>query len=126
MLEVGIDRFVAGGNFPVLKIFDEQVDKSALDQTRGWRGTFFSMTWSFRTTLINSRSLLVRRPISPLRTLWAPHLPQVLGALISRFFCQGFWTEGKGLVFPQTSLGSKINQSGEENMAQIPPGGFWQ
>ena len=54
----------------------EALDELSIDD----RGLFKD---ALRTTMINSRSLLVRRPISPLSTLLAPHLPQMLGSLMS-------------------------------------------
>jgi hypothetical protein len=41
LFETGIDRFVAGGDFQVLGVFDEQVDKSALGANPRLEGNFF-------------------------------------------------------------------------------------
>ena len=41
MFETGIDRFVGGGDFQILWMFDEQVDKTALGADARLQGNFF-------------------------------------------------------------------------------------
>ena len=124
LFEIGIDWFVAGGDFQVLGIFYEQIDKSALGAHPWLEGNLFFDAMIFADDHDQFKVLAGAKTDLPLENAFCTAFAAGVGVAHIQSPCWGFRTEGKAWFSP--NLPRFENQSSEEIIPQIPPGGFGQ
>jgi hypothetical protein len=124
LFEIGVDRFVAGGDFQVLRIFDEQVDKSAFGAHPRLERNLFLNAMIFANDHDQFQVPAGTQTDLPLENAFRAAFVAGVGVAHIQSPCGGFRTEGKAGLFP--NLPRFENRSGEKIIAQIRLAGFRQ